>query len=81
MKVTVTILSLLLSMTYFVMAGEKMSDAAIKQKLVGYWRLSDQVGRHHVQAPAQVRDDNEPVGCQKRNVLPGWEPLPDRVVN
>jgi len=38
MKVTVTILSLLLSMTYFVMAGEKMSDAAIKQKLVGYWK-------------------------------------------
>jgi len=37
MKVTVTILSLLLSMTYFVVAGEKMSDAEIKQKLIGYW--------------------------------------------
>ena len=38
MKVTVTILSLLLSMTYFVVAGEKMSDSEIKQKLLGYWK-------------------------------------------
>jgi hypothetical protein len=37
MKVTVTILSQLLSMTYFVTAGEKMSDPEIKQKLLGYW--------------------------------------------
>jgi len=38
MKVTVTILSLLLSMAYSVMAGEKMSDPEIKQKLLGYWK-------------------------------------------
>ena len=38
MKVTVTVLSLLLSMTSFVMAGEKMSDPEIKQKLLGYWK-------------------------------------------
>jgi hypothetical protein len=34
---TIKILILLLSMTSFVMAGEKMSDAEIKQKLIGYW--------------------------------------------
>ena len=37
MKLPITILSLLLSMTYFVMAGEKMSNTEIKQKLLGYW--------------------------------------------
>jgi hypothetical protein len=39
---TIKILILLLSMTSFVMAGEKMSDAEIKQKLIGYWH-----GGHH----------------------------------
>ena len=34
---TIKILILLLSMTSFVVAGEKMSDAEIKQKLIGYW--------------------------------------------
>ena len=34
---TIKILILLLSMTSFVVAGEKMSDAQIKQKLLGYW--------------------------------------------
>ena len=34
---TIKILMLLLSMTSFVVAGEKMSDAEIKQKLLGYW--------------------------------------------
>jgi hypothetical protein len=42
MKVSATIVSLLLSTTSSVMAGEKMSDAEIKQKLVGYWSS----GRH-----------------------------------
>jgi hypothetical protein len=45
MKLTVTILSLFLSATSFVMAGEKMSDAEIKQKLLGYW-LSPRHGYH-----------------------------------
>ena len=39
---TIKILILLLSMTSFVMAGEKMSDAEIKQKVIGYWH-----GGHH----------------------------------
>ena len=34
---TIKILILLLSMTSFVVAGEKMSDAQIKQQLIGYW--------------------------------------------
>jgi len=34
---TIKILILLLSMTSFVVAGEKMSDAEMKQKLIGYW--------------------------------------------
>ena len=37
MKLTITILSLLLSVTCIAFAGEKMSDAQIKQKLIGYW--------------------------------------------
>ncbi|MEP7015031.1 MAG: hypothetical protein ABI925_06305 [Verrucomicrobiota bacterium] len=37
-KLTITTLSLLFSMTCLVMAGEKMSDAEIKQKLLGYWK-------------------------------------------
>jgi hypothetical protein len=37
MKLMITTLSLLLSVTYFASAGEKMSDAEIKQKLIGYW--------------------------------------------
>jgi len=37
MKLTLTTLSLLLSITCFSAAGEKMSDAEIKQKLLGYW--------------------------------------------
>ena len=48
MKLTVTILSLLFSMTYFVMAGEKMSDAEIKQKLIGYWSSSRHV--YHIES-------------------------------
>jgi hypothetical protein len=38
MKTTVTILALLLCVTSFAAAGEKMSDAQIKQKLLGYWK-------------------------------------------
>lgn len=37
MKLALTILSLLLSITCFAQAGEKMSDAEIKQKVIGYW--------------------------------------------
>jgi hypothetical protein len=37
MKTTVTILTLLLCVISFAPAGEKMSDAEIKQKLIGYW--------------------------------------------
>jgi len=37
MKLMITTLSLLLSVTCFASAGEKMSDAQIKQKLIGYW--------------------------------------------
>jgi hypothetical protein len=37
MKPMITTLSLLLSVTCFASAGEKMSDAEIKQKLIGYW--------------------------------------------
>jgi hypothetical protein len=37
MKLTVTTLSLLLTVACFASAGEKMSDAQIKQKLIGYW--------------------------------------------
>ena len=42
---TIKILILLLSMTSFVVAGEKMSDAEIKQKVLGYW-LSPRHGYH-----------------------------------
>jgi hypothetical protein len=38
MKLTITILSLLLFVTCFASADEKMSDAEIKQKLLGYWK-------------------------------------------
>lgn len=38
MKLTITTLSLLLSVTCLVSAGERMSDAEIKQKLLGYWK-------------------------------------------
>jgi len=37
MKTTITILTLLLCATSFALGGEKMSDAEIKQKLIGYW--------------------------------------------
>jgi hypothetical protein len=37
MKLTITILSLFLSVICLAFAGEKMSDAQIKQKLLGYW--------------------------------------------
>jgi hypothetical protein len=37
MKLTITILSLFLSVICLASAGEKMSDAEIKQKLLGYW--------------------------------------------
>jgi hypothetical protein len=37
MKLTITILSLFLSVICLAFAGEKMSDAEIKQKLLGYW--------------------------------------------
>ncbi len=37
MKLTTTTLSLLLSFTFLAFSGEKMSDAQIKQKLIGYW--------------------------------------------
>jgi len=37
MKLTLTTLTLLLSVTCLASAGEKMSDADIKQKLLGYW--------------------------------------------
>jgi hypothetical protein len=33
----ITTLSLLLSVTFLAFSGEKMSDAEIKQKLIGYW--------------------------------------------
>jgi hypothetical protein len=38
MKRLITTLTLVLSVIYFASAGEKMSDAQIKQKLLGYWR-------------------------------------------
>ena len=38
MKLAITTLSLLLSVTCFASAGEKMSDAEIKQKVIGYWQ-------------------------------------------
>jgi hypothetical protein len=38
MKLTTTTLSLLLSFTCIAFTGEKMSDAQIKQKLLGYWK-------------------------------------------
>jgi hypothetical protein len=60
MKVTVTVLSLLLSMTSFVMAGEKMSDAEIKQKLLGYWSSPRHV--YHIESDGIIymcpRKDN-----------------------
>ena len=37
MKLTITTLSLLLAVACLASAGEKMSDAEIKQKLLGYW--------------------------------------------
>lgn len=45
MKLTITVLSLFLSFTCFAFAGEKMSDAEIKQKVLGYW-LSPRHGYH-----------------------------------
>ena len=45
MKLAITTLSLLLSVTCFASAGEKMSDAEIKQKVLGYW-LSPRHGYH-----------------------------------
>jgi hypothetical protein len=38
MKLTITTLSLLLSLTCLASAGEKMSDAEIKQLLLGHWK-------------------------------------------
>jgi hypothetical protein len=38
MKVTLKIVSLLLAVTCFAQAGEKMSDPEIDQKLLGYWK-------------------------------------------
>jgi hypothetical protein len=38
MKLTITTLSLLLSLTCLASAGEKMPDVVIKQKLIGYWK-------------------------------------------
>jgi hypothetical protein len=38
MKLRITTLSLLLAVACLASAGEKMSDAAIKQKLLGYWK-------------------------------------------
>jgi hypothetical protein len=38
MKLPITIPSLFLSVTCLASAGEKMSDAEIKQKLLGYWK-------------------------------------------
>jgi hypothetical protein len=37
MKLTLTTLTLLLCMACLALAGEKMSDDQIKQKLLGYW--------------------------------------------
>ncbi len=37
MKLIFTTLTLIVAATYLAQAGEKMSDAEIKQKLIGYW--------------------------------------------
>jgi hypothetical protein len=37
MKLIFTTLTLTLTLVCFALAGEKMSDAQIKQKLIGYW--------------------------------------------
>lgn len=46
MKLTITTLSLLLTVAWFASAGGKMSDAEIKQKLLGYW--SSQRHGYHI---------------------------------
>ena len=38
MKLTFGTLTLIVAVSYFAQAGEKMSDAEIKRKLLGYWK-------------------------------------------
>jgi len=61
MKTTVTTLTLLLCVTSFAPAGERMSDSQIKQKLLGYWHSPRHQGGVH--------------GCARRRLQCSFEPF------
>jgi hypothetical protein len=83
MKLTLTTLSLLLCITCFSAAGEKMSDAQIKQKLLGFW--SSPRHGYHIAADGIIymcprKDATTTDRWGVKNGIFYWDNLPHTIV-